>query len=141
MENTASHPVRNSRPRAHSVQHLLQQLLEVRIRHDRGEELTLTEVTLHLTSGRELSGFLVDIIEGGSGTSVVVQTDATQERPRVVYTDLSKIEAVGFIEKAKPLVKKPELVKKPDAAVARRPKREPAPPVSAEKKKAGGIGA
>jgi len=103
----------------------LQQLLEVRIRHDRGEELTLTEVTLHLTSGRELSGFLVDIIEGGSGTSVVVQTDATQERPRVVYTDLSKIEAVGFIEKAKPLVKKPELKKKAGGIGARNAKSAP----------------
>lgn len=109
--------------KAASVVSLLQQLTDIQKRREQGEELTVPSVTLHLTSGRELIGYVLDLVTSESGGSVVLQTQIEQAKPRVVYTELSKIEAVGFFQKPpKPMVKSrnsnPFIERKPAVSAA-----------------------
>ncbi len=112
-------------------------MVSLRKRRSKGEDLTIPSVILQLTSGREIVGFVFDMIVGNQGTSVVVQTDVKGGQPRVVYTDLDKVEAISFLDLKS--IKKPKPApapkfEKPKAAVVQF--EAPAPAPKLEKPKA-----
>lgn len=120
MESTNTQNITGLKFRASSVHDLIEQMVSLRKRRSKGEDLTIPSVMLQLTSGREILCYVLDMIVGSNGTSVVVQTQVEGGQPRVVYTDLSKVEAVSFLDskrtkkpKPSPATEKPKVSAQP----------------------------
>lgn len=86
-------------------------MVNVKKRREKGEDLTIPSVVLQLLSGRELTGYVVDMISGQRGTSVIIKTAIQSDKPRLVYTDFSKIESVSIFQTDRPVKVEPPKAK------------------------------
>ncbi len=83
---------------ARTLEELLTRLAEVQALKAKGEPVRLPQVTLHLRSGRELQGFLLELREESrSGKTVVLHalsTDARRPEPDAIFVRSEVIEAI-----------------------------------------------
>jgi hypothetical protein len=83
---------------ARTVEELLSRLAELQPSRARGEPVRLPRVTLHLRSGSELQGFLLELREDSrGGRSVVLQAlsaDARRAEPDAIFVRPDSIEAL-----------------------------------------------
>lgn len=83
---------------ARTLEELLTRLTELQALRAKGEPVRLPRVTLHLRSGRELQGFLVEQREEGrSGKTVVLHalsSDARRAEPDAIFIRNEVIEAI-----------------------------------------------
>ncbi|MBN1208772.1 MAG: hypothetical protein JXB05_28180 [Myxococcaceae bacterium] len=83
---------------ARTVEELLTRLAELQSLRARGEPVRLPQVTLHLRSGRELTGFLLELREDPrSGKAVVLHAlsaDARRAEPDAIFVRPEVIEAI-----------------------------------------------
>jgi hypothetical protein len=83
---------------AQTLEELLTRLAEIQALRAKGEPVRLPQVTLHLRSGRELQGFLLEQREEGrSGKTVVLHalsSDARRPEPDAIFVRAEVIEAI-----------------------------------------------
>jgi hypothetical protein len=79
------------------VESILLELAAVRRRANEGEKIAVPLVTLHLSSGRDLAGWLIDVGDDRHVPALVMQSPGSDSRsPRldVTYLDRERVEAI-----------------------------------------------
>jgi hypothetical protein len=83
---------------ARTLEELLTRLAELQSLRAKGEPVRLPRVTLHLRSGRELQGFLLEQRDDGRGNKAVVlhllSADARRSEPDALFVRPEAIEAI-----------------------------------------------
>ncbi|MDY7225648.1 hypothetical protein [Hyalangium rubrum] len=84
---------------AQTLEELLSRLAELQALRAKGTPVTAPRVTLHLRSGRELQGFLLELRNGGKSVVLhALSADARRSEPDAIFIRTDSIEALTVHE-------------------------------------------